>query len=216
MSEILVVAAHPDDEWLGCGGTILKHLSQGDEINTVFVSDGFSSRDRGLSRDNVTYELFKKIHANEPLFLNFKDNELDSYARLQVIQKLEDITSSFNPDYVYTHFLGDLNIDHRIVSECVHTCFRPFPRSRVKALMQFEVLSSTDWSLVNNFSPNFFNDITPFFEKKLELLKFYDEEMREVPHARSYENLTNLNKMRGNNVGLEFAEAFVISRAINN
>ena len=215
MNKVLVIAAHPDDEWLGCGGSILKHLESGDEVNAVFVSDGHSSRSKSHSRNKITEDLFNEIGCKQPIFLDFKDNMLDSYSRLEIIQSLEEVSESIEPNLVYTHFFDDLNVDHRLVSECVHTCFRPVPGSSVKSLLLFEVLSSTEWSVRRSFQPNYFVDISKFLQKKIDLLNYYSKEMRATPHTRSYENVVNLNKLRGNMVGIEAAEAFLVSRFIN-
>ena len=215
MNKVLVIAAHPDDEWLGCGGSILKHLESGDEVNAVFVSDGHSSRNKSCSRNKITEDLFNEIGCKQPIFLDFKDNMLDSYSKLEIIKGLEEVSLSIEPNLVYTHFFDDLNVDHRLVSECVHTCFRPVPGSSVKSLLLFEVLSSTEWSVRRSFQPNYFVDISKFLQKKIDLLNYYSKEMRATPHTRSYENVVNLNKLRGNMVGIEAAEAFLVSRLIN-
>lgn len=216
-NQVLVVAAHPDDEWLGCGGTILKHLDAGDDVHALFMCDGFSSRKEKLnaeSRNNKTIELMEKINAKPPIFLDFPDNELDSISRLDVIKKIEEIKERIDPDIVYTHFLHDMNIDHKIVSECVHTAFRPLPLSKCKSIFQFEVLSSTEWSMNENFSPNMYTDISKYIDLKLEYLQYYIDEMRPSPHARSFKNVKNLSSFRGNTVGSEYSEAFIISRLI--
>ena len=216
MNKILVVAAHPDDEWLGCGGTILKHINDGDEVQTLFISDGYSSRQKNKTkhRNDSTKNIMKEIGANDPVFFDFPDNKLDSVPLLEIIQKIENIKSFFDPTEVYTHFFGDLNVDHKITCNAVCTAFRPMPNEQLRQLNHFEVISATDWSLEKTFSPNYFVDISNYYQKKIELLAFYDEEMRLSPHSRSLSNMKNLASLRGNTVGLNEAEAFFVSRMI--
>ncbi len=216
MSKILIVAAHPDDEWLGCGGTILKHINEGDEVQVLFVSDGYSSRkdNKTKTRNDVTKKIMNEIGANDPIFLEFPDNMLDTIPLLEIIQKIEGIKSSFNPKVVYTHFFNDLNIDHKITCNAVCTAFRPMPGENLRQLNHFEVISSTDWSLEKAFFPNYFVDVSDHFDKKMEILLFYKDEMRQPPHSRSFENVKNLSSLRGNTIGVSAAEAFFVSRMI--
>tara|TARA_B100000963_G_scaffold126537_1_gene110431 strand:+ start:3848 stop:4504 length:657 start_codon:yes stop_codon:yes gene_type:complete len=216
MSKILIVAAHPDDEWLGCGGTILKHINEGDEVQVLFVSDGYSSRkdNKTKTRNDVTKKIMNEIGANDPIFLEFPDNMLDTIPLLEIIQKIEGIKSSFNPKVVYTHFFNDLNIDHKITCNAVCTAFRPMPGENLRQLNHFEVISSTDWSLEKAFFPNYFVDVSDHFDKKMEILLFYKDEMRQSPHSRSFENVKNLSSLRGNTIGVSAAEAFFVSRMI--
>jgi len=216
MNKVMVVAAHPDDEWLGCGGTILKHIDNGDDVLVVFISDGYSSRkiNKTDSRDNASSNLMKEIGAQEPIFLGFPDNKLDSIPMLEVIQGIEKCKVNFDPNIVYTHYAHDLNIDHQIVCRAVCTAFRPEPGSRLKSLNHFEVLSSTEWGYDSKFNPNLFIDISSKLIRKIELLAFYNEEMRDFPHARSNKNVSSLAEYRGCSVGVNAAEAFFSSRTI--
>ena len=216
--KVLVIAAHPDDEWLGCGGTLLKHLKEKDAVFTVFVSDGFSSRNEEetqLDRNKPCIELMKTIGAEDPYFMNFPDNQLDKIPRLEIIKEIEKIKKEIKPNIVYTHYSDDQNIDHRIVSDCVHTAFRPQPGELAEAILQFEVLSATDWTFLKPFSPNLFVDITDYLEEKIELLKFYEGEMKDTPHSRSVDNVRNLALLRGSTVGRRAAEALIVSRLIS-
>jgi LmbE family N-acetylglucosaminyl deacetylase len=215
--KVLVIAAHPDDEWLGCGGTLLKHIKEKDTVFVVFVSDGYSSRDEEgtqLHRDKACKDLMKTIGAEDPIFFNFPDNQLDKIPRLKIIKEIEKIKKEIEPNIIYTHYSDDLNIDHRIVSDCAHTAFRPQPGEQVRAILQFEVLSSTEWTFLKPFSPNLFVDITDYLEEKIELLKFYKEEMKDPPHSRSIDNVRNLALFRGSTIGKGAAEAFIVSRLI--
>ena len=150
MKKILVVAAHPDDEVLGCGGTIAKHISEGDEVHTLFIADGVKSRTKRVKNDfedrNKACNLAQSfLRIKSTNFLEFPDNKLDSIPLLNIIQKIESIIEKIRPKIVYTHHHGDLNIDHKITHNATLTACRPLPDSSVKEIYGFEVISSTDF-----------------------------------------------------------------------
>jgi LmbE family N-acetylglucosaminyl deacetylase len=213
--KILVVVAHSDDEILGCGGTILKHISQGDEVKVIFLTDGVGSRGVGSSevqrRARSTISAMEKMGVKNYTSLSFPDNKLDSVPLLDIVQVIEDESKDFFPETIYTHFYGDLNIDHQIVNRAVKTSFRPLPETSVSKILSFEVLSSTEWGF-RPFDPNYFVNISEFKDLKMEALKAYDEEMRVAPHTRSYENVESLMMFRGHSVGYKYAEAFCVER----
>jgi LmbE family N-acetylglucosaminyl deacetylase len=221
MRRILVVAAHPDDEVLGCGGTIARHVAQGDEVKVVFMSDGVTSRGDAVSNEDLerrkkaALEASRILGVNEPGFLRFPDNCMDTVPLLTVVQALEEIVSTIKPSVVYTHYADDLNIDHQITNRAVMTACRPHPGSSVKEIFSFEILSSTEWApSTSNFSPALFVDITAAVDTKLRALHAYADEMRAYPHSRSYEAAESLAKVRGASVGVNAAEAFYIERLI--
>ena len=218
---VLVVASHPDDEALGCGGTIVKHLENGDIINLVLMTDGVGSR-----LDDKSKSLKKRIKAlnkskillgiSHIYRLKFQDNSMDKIPLLKIIQKLERVIKKINPDIIYTHHHGDLNIDHRITQAAVMTACRPIPESNVSEIYGFEVLSSTEWvnSQDNLFNPTMFIDISKYINTKLKALDAYSEEMRKTPHSRSISHAKILAKHRGYSVGIDLAEAFQVYRLI--
>ena len=222
MKNVLVVAAHPDDEILGCGGTIAYHSSLGDTVRVLLITDGVSSRD-GLAGVNRRREACRRachtVGANDPIFLDFPDNKLDTVPLLDVTKKIEQQLGDYPPSIVYTHFAGDLNIDHAIVHRAVLTACRPQPGFPVKKIYSFEVLSATGWlpsSNKGNFEPSVLVDISKFLELKLDALREYDDEMRPFPHSRSYENVEHLARYRGATVGLAAAEGFIAERILIN
>ena len=222
MKKILVIAAHPDDEVLGCGGTIAKHISKKDKVYVIFMANGVDSRNSPSKKDLKDRILSSKLAKNilgitSSYHLNFPDNKMDSIPILNVIQKLEEIIKKINPEIVYTHHEGDLNIDHKITNAAVMTACRPLPNSSIKQIYGFEVLSSTEWStqIKSSFKPTFYNDITKYKKKKIRAIKAYGLEMRNKPHSRSIEHLEILAQHRGYSVGVEFAEAFEVYRIIN-
>jgi LmbE family N-acetylglucosaminyl deacetylase len=220
--KVLVVAAHPDDEVLGCGGTIARHVAKGDEAKAIFMTDGVSSRlpVTGASpawgrRQVAAHRAAEVLGLMLPsAVLGFGDNRMDDGPLLDVVQMIEGGVSSFAPDIIYTHHAGDLNIDHQITHQAVMTACRPMPGSTVKAIYAFEVPSSTEWASDQSFRPNYFVDISSTLDKKMEALKAYNEEMRDFPHPRSYEAVEALAKWRGASVGLQAAEAFMTLRRI--
>ena len=224
---VLVVAAHPDDEILGCGGIIAKHSERKDDVHVLIAAEGHSARSKSeMNSDDFNMINHLKIcakKANSLLgakkidFLDLPDKRLDSLDRLELIQKLEAVVIKQNPDIVYVHHLGDLNIDHRRLHEAVLTACRPIPGQSVKKILSYEIMSSTEWQSPNSglyFIPNWYEDISDQWLKKKEALKVYESEMREWPHSRSIKSLEILAKHRGSQVGLQKAEAFMLIRQI--
>lgn len=217
---VLVVAAHPDDEVLGCGGTIARHVMAGHRVDILLVADGETSRGGGstgrvFSRRGSAEAAARVLGCRPPIFLDLPDNRLDAVPLLDIVQRIEGAMAGFAPEIIYTHHVGDLNIDHEIVGRAVLTAFRPLPGSSVRAVYGFEVLSSTGWKgNADPFVPAHFVDITPVLDRKMAALECYADEMRDFPHARSREAATALAKMRGTSQGLGAAEAFVIHRTL--
>lgn len=219
---VLVVAAHTDDEALGCGGTIARHVAEGDTVYAVFMADGVTSRAGASKEDlrgrNVAAENAKEILGiKENFYLGLPDNRMDGTPLIDVVQKLEPIIDKLKPNIVYTHHYGDLNVDHRITFQAVMTACRPLPGSSVRAIYAFEVMSSTEWATptVESFLPNYFVDISAYLSIKSEALNAYHLEMRKAPHSRSMQHLKSLATHRGQTVGVLAAEAFVSIRVVN-
>jgi len=223
--KILVVAAHPDDEVLGCGGTIAKHVNNGDEVNVVILAEGITSRDskrdvkeRGQEIAHLAQSAYKanKILGAASLILHdFPDNRMDSLNILEIVKVVENFIDKFKPTIIYTHHAGDVNIDHKRIHEAVVVACRPMPNQKIKRLLFFEIASSTEWQapgLAPFFMPNWFVDISSTLNTKLRALNVYDSEMREYPHSRSLKALEYLAKWRGATVGVAAAEAFVLGR----
>lgn len=226
-NSILVIAAHPDDEVLGCGATIAKHCKLGDEVHVAILAEGLTSRSDHRKREDYLSELSvladtanksnKLLGVASVILHDFPDNRLDSVDRLDVIKIIGNLINQYRPAIVYTHHSGDLNIDHRIIHDAVVTACRPLPGNFVKTLLFFEVPSSTEWQTTNSapyFNPNWFCDISNTLEMKLSALEVYQSEMREWPHPRSIKAVEHLAKWRGSIIGVEAAEAFLLGRHI--
>lgn len=218
---ILVVAAHADDEALGCGGTIARHAAEGDSVYLVLMADGVHSRPGASSADlerrmTATGKAHNILGITAVHTLGFPDNRMDSVPLLEIAQALGSIVQRIAPSMVYTHHHGDLNIDHRRTQEAVMTVCRPQPSSTVKEIYGFEVLSSTEWATPQSepFLPSLFVEISAQLATKLTALEAYAEEMRQVPHSRSIEHAKNLARHRGYSIGVAAAEAFVVYRII--
>lgn len=227
MSVALVIAAHPDDEVLGCGATIARLAEEGWEVHVVIMAEGATSR--GKTRDPTRYkeelselENCAKV-ANHILgsksvkLLALPDNRMDGLELLDVVKLIEAEIKQHNPRIVFTHHAGDVNIDHAIIHNAVITACRPQPGHSVKTLLFFEVPSSTEWRPAASgiqFSPNFFYDVTLFIDRKLDALNAYAREMREFPHSRSVKAAEYLAKWRGATIGCAAAEAFMLGRTI--
>ena len=223
MKSILVVAAHPDDEVLGCGGYIANQVRSGDEVFVTFLSDGVTSRlgNLGLqeieSRRNAARLASKVLGVSDVSFGDFPDNKLDASPLLEVIRSIEAVVERVCPQIVLTHFGGDLNIDHRIVNQAVLTACRPAPKQGVKKVLFFEVPSSTEWQVPiegEAFTPTWFEDISETLEIKIKALTVYEHELREWPHPRSVKAVEHLAHWRGASCGVDAAEAFILGRRL--
>ncbi len=225
MSAVVIVAAHPDDEVLGCGGTIAM-LSEVHEVHILLLGEGGTSR--FASREDAngrTVERLATAAKSAAAILGAQsvetdrlpDNRFDQVALLDIVKRIERIIERVRPDIVYTHHPGDLNIDHRITFEAVLTATRPLPGRCVHELYTFEIASSTEWAFQRikpSFVPNVFVDISRTLERKLKAMEQYEDEMRMFPHPRSAEGLRTIARRSGTVVGREYVEAFEMVRSI--
>ena len=221
MKTILVIAAHPDDEVLGCGGTIARLTSEGSNVYTLILGEGVTSRDRKrdlAKRENEIAELKKQAeNANRILGVkkvytfDFPDNRFDSVPLLDIIKTIEETKDGLKPDIVFTHHIGDLNIDHQITFNAVMTACRPTKDESVKEIYSFEIPSSTEWnapSSLTHFIPDYFVDVNKSLKVKINALKEYETELREFSHPRSLKAVELNAEQWGVKMGFEAAEAF--------
>ncbi len=224
--KVLVVVAHPDDEVLGCGGTIACLARNGNEVNIAILGEGITSRyehpeDAEKSSIETLHAQSREaglhLAAKEVLLFRLPDNRFDTIPLLDIIKEVERLVERLQPEVVYTHHGGDLNIDHRIVHQAVLTATRPFGDCPVKEILTFEVPSSTDWAFHQfkpEFHPNVFVDIAETLEIKVQSMQTYESETRSFPHPRSAEALRASAHRWGSVVGLEAAEAFELIRSV--
>lgn len=224
---VLVVAAHPDDEVLGCGATIAKYVQQGSDIHVMILAEGITSREITRDREKHTDELGRlqcaAKTANDILGVtslmihDYPDNRMDSINLLDIIKVIENHIEQIKPSAILTHGASDVNIDHRRIHEAVVTACRPTPQNRVDTLLFFEIPSSTEWqvpTLTSYFMPNWFEDVSSTLNVKLEALNAYESELRPWPHPRSLKAAECLARWRGATIGVDAAEAFMLGRKI--
>ena len=219
---ILIIVAHPDDEVLGCGGTIARHVKEGASAHVLFLGDGVSSRGNSdakliAARKESAVKACEVLGAAIVGFEEFPDNMFDTVPLLDIVRVVESAKKEINPQIIYTHHGGDLNIDHRITCQAVLTAFRPQPNEEFSEIRAFETNSSTEWSasaIIPPFIPDTFVDISQYLDKLLNAYSCYADEMREEPHARSLDALKIAALRRGREAGLHAAEAFMTLRRI--
>lgn len=223
MKNVLVFAAHPDDELLGLGGTIRRLVNEGTIVRAVIMAEGLTSRvDK---RSDIETEKLKELQKDARRaaeivgyksidFCGLPDNRMDGMELLDVIKIVSKFTDMYQPDAIFTHHHGDLNIDHRITCEAVLTSCRPVGEYSVKRIYGFETPSSSEWNYVylEPFRPNVFVDVSDTFEAKIQGMACYRSESMTYPHPRSPEALRNLARTRGSNVGFQMAEGFELLR----
>jgi LmbE family N-acetylglucosaminyl deacetylase len=222
--KILIIAAHPDDEVLGCFGTVAKMVKEGDEAYTLILGEGKTSRDEQRSIENKKAELnilnqeIEKansvINIKKTFIENFPDNRFDSVDLLDIVKAILKVKEEIKPDIIFTHYENDLNIDHQITYQAVVTATRPMEDESVKEIYSFEVLSSTEWNYPLSFSPDLFFDISETIKLKKEAMKQYNSELCQFPHPRSIEGIELNAKYHGLRVGKAYVEAFKTVRVI--
>lgn len=218
-NRVLVIAAHPDDEVLGCGATIAKHKSLGDKVWVLILGEGITSRKsltntqkkKGVDNLKQSAKKASRILGIDKLILkDFPDNKFDSVPLLSIVHSIEEVVDNLKPQIIYTHSKSDVNIDHRKTLEAVESAVRPLPNSKIEQVLSFETPSSTEWNFVRKtFKPNVFNQIgEKNLNKKIAALGVYKSELRPFPHPRSPEYLKALARVRGSQSGYKTAEAF--------
>lgn len=225
---VLIIAAHPDDEILGAGGTIAKLSACGIAVHTLILAEGATSRADKREVETKRDELAGLaacarragaiIGASSVELEQFPDNRMDSVDLLDVVKVIERHIARVEPDTVFTHSMSDVNVDHRVIHDAVIAATRPQPGHGVRRVLFFEIMSSTEWrppSSLPAFAPNYFVDITDYLEAKREALVAYEPEMRAWPHSRSVDALMHLARWRGATIGCAAAEAFAVGRMID-
>lgn len=226
MKKVLVIAAHPDDEVLGMGGTIAKLVKDGNTVDILIVTDGSSSQYRDSDHLAEIIEAKKKETRNCADILGVRDiyygelpdMKLDTTPHIRINQIIEDVIDKVQPDIVFTHFWGDVNRDHQEVYKSTLVTVRPVMGQVVKELYCYRVPSSTEWTpnkADTMFMPNYFVNIEQFAEQKYKAFACYSKELRDYPHPRSVQYLRENDKVVGLRVGMLAAEEFVMLRKLD-
>lgn len=206
---VLAVAAHPDDEVLGCGATLAKHALDGDEVHVLILGKGRPGAESDLAGYKAAEVLGVRVS-----FYDLPDNQFDFLPMLDIVRLVEGSVSVVRPEVVYTHSLADLNVDHRCTHEAVLTACRPQDFCSVQRILAFEVPSSTEWGM-GQFIPAVFVDVDGEpYKRKCQALQCYAAEMRDSPHPRSFLAVAALATWRGSTAGVRVAEAFELVREV--
>lgn len=221
MSIILVIAPHPDDETLGCGGTLLRHKSIGDEIHWLIVTNatidhGFTQQ-RIDERDREIELISKRYRFDSVSKLNFPTAQLDTIPMGEMVQKMGEAFQEIRPDIVYLPNPGDIHSDHKYVFQSGMSCTKWFRYPFIKRILVYETLSETEFGInpsVIKFTPNVYVDITPFLHQKLEIMKIYKSEIGDFPFPRSEQAIRALSAYRGAASGFQFAEGFMLIKEV--
>jgi LmbE family N-acetylglucosaminyl deacetylase len=217
MKKILVIAVHPDDETLGCGGTILKHKNKGDNVYWLILTKGNQNRtsipnfieeqERYIKEVALAYDFDGWIQ------FNYLTIELDIYPLGEIVKKISAYIRQIEPSIIYLHHHGDVHTDHKVAFDVVYSSTKNFRFPFIERILMFETLSETEFAPAiakNAFIPNVFNDITPYLNKKIEIMKLFTTEQMEEPHPRAISTIIALSRLRGSRIGVEFAEAFML------
>lgn len=222
MSKVIIISAHPDDETLGAGGTLLKHKNQGDEINWLIVTDVFEnegfSKERVLSRKLEIEIVSRHFSFNNVYKLGYPTMKLNDTVLFELVNKISSIFQELKPEIIYVMNRSDAHSDHRIVFDAVMSCTKSFRYPYVKKVLMYECLSETEFAPIlpeRVYQPNYFVDISDFIEKKIEIMKIFNSELGEHPFPRSIKNIEALATYRGATVGVKYAESFQIIKFID-
>jgi len=209
---VLVIAAHPDDELLGCGGTVALHSRAGDAVTSVIACEGESLRyPGGVGQDDHMRLAAQTLGVRDVIQLGFPDQRLDTRTLTDLITPLEEAVRAVQPELVYCQFGGDVNRDHQILFQAILVATRPTVTG-LGAVYAFDTASSTEWGYPRTFTPDTWVDISSTLDTKLEAMSCYRSEVREYPHPRSLGALRNRARAWGNQHCIDAAEVFMTVR----
>lgn len=219
--KILFVAPHPDDEALGCGGTILKHKNDGDEVYWLIVTNIDTANgwpeERVKSRQLEIEEVAQEFGFKETIKLDFPTTKLDSVPVSDMVDAISKVMSRIQPETIYLPNRSDVHTDHHVVFQSAWSCTKNFRYSFIKKVLMYEVLSETEFApalVETGFIPNVFVDITNYIDKKIEIIKIYDSELMPAPLPRSINTIRAQGTYRGSAISADYAEAFMLLKEI--
>ena len=217
MNKILVISVHPDDETLGCGGTLLKHKGNGDEINWLILT---KANDKFISTPNIEQiqadfvkEVSIKYGFKDTFHLPFLEIELDKYPLGEIIREISNYINQIQPSVIYFNHYNDVHSDHRIAFDAIYSCTKSFRYPFITKILMYETLSETEFAPAmqsTSFIPNVYVDITPYMDKKLQIMSIYESEVMKEPYPRSLSSIEALARVRGSRCGVKYAEAFML------
>lgn len=219
MKKILVVAVHPDDETIACGGTLLKHKANGDEIHWLICTETNKeiNPDFYAKRKEEIEQVSKLFQFNSVHHLNLLATKVDEYTDSQRVGSISKVVSEIQPDTIYLPFRGDIHSDHRYIFDAAYSCTKSFRYPYVKRVLMMEAPSETEFALSlpsQSFIPNVFNNISDYIDKKVEITKVYESEIGEHPFPRSEKTIRALAEFRGSTCGCHAAESFMLLKEI--
>ena len=217
MSKVLVIAPHPDDETLGCGGTLLKHKNQGDEVFCLLVTNidskhGWDS-DVVKRRQKEIQMVSNYYSFKECIKLDYGTTKMDQIPTSDLVMSIAKVVKDIKPEIIYINFWDDVHTDHKVIFQAAYSCTKSFRYPFVKEVLIYETLSETDYSPPNNsssFIPNYFVDISDTMDDKLTIMEIYKSEVMNNFGPRSLSTIRALNRYRGSRINVEYAEAFIL------
>jgi LmbE family N-acetylglucosaminyl deacetylase len=218
INKILCIAVHPDDETLGCGGTLLKHKANGNEIHWLICTTIDKEHDYYMKREKEIEEVSNLYNFDSIHNLRLQTMQVDEYTVSELVSKISQVIKEIQPNIIYLPFKGDVHSDHRKIFEASYSCTKSFRYPFIKKIYMMETLSETEFApstKEDSFVPNIFVDISEFFEKKIEIIKIFESEIAPHPFPRSERNLRALATLRGATCGCEYAESFVLLKEIS-
>ena len=215
--KVLVVAVHPDDETLGCGGTLLKHKDNGDEINWLICTKLNSNNKSFLTREKEIETVSNLYNFDSVHKLELETTKVDEYSMSELISKISLVINKVQPNIIYLPFKTDVHSDHRKIFEAAYSCTKSFRYPFIEKIYMMETLSETEFAVSSkedSFIPNVFVDISDYFDKKVKILNVYKSELEEHPFPRSIKNIEALSILRGATSNCQYAEAFQLIKEI--
>lgn len=219
MKKVMFIAVHPDDETLGCGGTILKHKAQGDEIYWLTITNATKDHPFHFSdefvemRDQLVDKVARAYGFNETIKLDLPTQMLHAIDLKDFVVAIDDVIKRIQPNVIYMPFRGDVHSDHRITFDAAYSCTKSFRKPFIEKIYMLEALSETEFSPAvpsTSFVPNVFVDITEYMDRKIEIMSLYDKEVMSEPYPRSLSSIRALARVRGSRTGVMYAESFML------
>jgi len=217
-NRILVIAVHPDDETLGCGGTLLKHKANDDQIHWLICTSLNKNHSNYQNREKEINKVSKLYNFNSIHNLPFETTKVDQYSMTEIIEKISKVINKIKPDIIYLPFKEDVHTDHKKIFEASYSCTKPFRYPFIKKIYMMETLSETEFApsiKKDSFVPNTFVDITKYLKKKIEIMKVYKSEINKHPFPRSERSIKALATFRGSSSGCKLAESFILLKEIS-